>query len=193
MKTHTPRYSLPRGPLDDYRRDLVEKNLALASWWVEKTLPGIPRHVAEEARAAAVDGLIRAAQAFDPGRGFKFVTYATRWIRGKLQDWRLARKRRPETCYLSELGFDRDRDELGRCWLEEGRSDPDQGPRLDAQACRGLVSEREWFVVWNRYAMGRTLKQIGSDLGVTKERIRQVCLDAKRKLRGRMPGMVEAD
>lgn len=59
---------------------VVESNLRLISVVVK---PGSPNY--EDAWQNAVFGLARAAQKFDPAKGFKFSTYAMWWIRQSVQ------------------------------------------------------------------------------------------------------------
>ena len=54
------------------------------SLWVAKQLRDLGklrRQTVEEAEAAGMLGLLRAAELFDPGRGKAFSTYATYWVR----------------------------------------------------------------------------------------------------------------
>jgi RNA polymerase sigma factor (sigma-70 family) len=61
--------------------------------------------------------------------------------------------------------------------------------RMEMQAVRDLadgLDERERTVLWRHYGLGQapqTLSHIGSDLGVTAERIRQIENEALAKLR----------
>lgn len=65
-------------PLTDHERTIVEANTGLVSVVLRR------RHTrADEWDDSYQDGLlglIRAAQLFDPGRGFRFSTYADAWI-----------------------------------------------------------------------------------------------------------------
>lgn len=65
------------------RNRLVSANLR----WVATVIDRIPRprHVAlEDALQAGSIGLVRAAEKFDPARGYKFSTYSYLWIRQSL-------------------------------------------------------------------------------------------------------------
>jgi RNA polymerase sigma factor (sigma-70 family) len=65
------------------RSRIVSANLRLVALVVERTAR--PAHVAlEDALQAGCIGLIRAAEKFDPQRGYKFSTYSYLWIRQAL-------------------------------------------------------------------------------------------------------------
>ena len=65
------------------RNRIVAANLRLVALVVERTAR--PAHVAlEDALQAGSLGLIRAAEKFDPQRGYKFSTYSYLWIRQAL-------------------------------------------------------------------------------------------------------------
>lgn len=66
-------------PLTDDERATVEANLGLV--WRIVTLTRIPDLEADDAFQDGVLGLMRAAQLFDPSKGFAFSTYADAWIR----------------------------------------------------------------------------------------------------------------
>ena len=71
------------------RRGLRARNRMVAAnlRWVATVIDRIPRprHVSlEDALQAGSVGLIRAAEKFDPARGYKFSTYAYLWIRQSL-------------------------------------------------------------------------------------------------------------
>ena len=65
------------------RNRIVSANLRLVALVVERTAQ--PAHVAlEDALQAGCIGLLRAAEKFDPARGYKFSTYSYLWIRQAL-------------------------------------------------------------------------------------------------------------
>lgn len=69
------------------RDQLVESHLDYARKLASRLARRLPRHVdQEELESDACLGLLEAACAFDPARGVKFRTYATRRIVGKMLD-----------------------------------------------------------------------------------------------------------
>lgn len=65
--------------LTDEQRQRVSDNLGLVGWILRRR--NTPTDEWDDSFADGVLGLIRAAQMFDPERGFKFSTYAINWIR----------------------------------------------------------------------------------------------------------------
>jgi RNA polymerase sigma factor (sigma-70 family) len=71
--------------LTDEQRQMVEDNLGLIDIWIKR------QNATEsysDAFQAATLGLMRAVQKFDPTKGFKFSTYASRWIMVELSNER---------------------------------------------------------------------------------------------------------
>lgn len=67
------------------RNALVEANLGLVPWAVQRFTPTDDEHVFQDRKAAGYLGLIRAAELFDEDRGIAFSTYAVHWIRQAVQ------------------------------------------------------------------------------------------------------------
>lgn len=61
---------------------MIESNLRLAAWWASKYISS-PLPIADRTSAANV-GLIHAVEKFDYTLGYKFSTYASKWIRRDL-------------------------------------------------------------------------------------------------------------
>jgi RNA polymerase primary sigma factor len=105
-------------------------------------------------------GLIEAAHHFDHTRGTKFITYAIWWIRKSI---------------LKALSQHSAMVRIPNYQLKKVRL-----------ALRSL-SDQEQTVIINRFGLegGRvfTLKEIGEKLGVSRERVRQIENQAKRRLR----------
>jgi hypothetical protein len=77
-------------PLTDTERAMVEANLGLAGWAVNRWARHLPRshssrYCQEAAYQDAVLGLCRAVQKYDPTTGFTFATYASSWLRAAIQ------------------------------------------------------------------------------------------------------------
>lgn len=152
---------------------------------------------------AARVGLLQAADRFDPGRGLKFITYASYWINRNLQDEAarttlipLKRAGRRMTG-LHVLTPDR--------FLEisvTGASGEDSAPRIltdsrpdplahllrsDAEELLGRLPDRHAMVLRLRHGLGGedpvTLNAIGLGLGLSRERVRQIELQALTMLR----------
>lgn len=150
-------------------------------------------------------GLMRAAEKFDPERGFTFATYAVWWVRAQVRReaadrratvrtpcWRQAEiwsKREPLPAHAVSL--DSRMSEDGTTFLDL-TPHPGDDPELSAvRGQAGKISEkllsaldsRHQYVLRRRYLFGDTLLDVGKQLGVTRERARQIEVAALAKLR----------
>jgi len=129
--------------------------------------------------------LIRAVEKFDFARGFKFSTYATwaivnNFTRTMPDDKRWRNRFTTGHEELFEAAADHRSDE------HEYESDLCHNQDT-VQAMLGRLTDRERRVLVSRYGIGganeMTLEQLGKELGITKERVRQIQSRAQDKLR----------
>jgi RNA polymerase sigma factor (sigma-70 family) len=120
----------------------------------------------EELCSGAEDGLIEAALRFDPDMGFKFGSLAKPYVLGGLRSLFKQKKICRLTTPIEPIPE-----------TQEAPLDPQS---LDIDS----LEHREQRIVVGRIE-GKTLKEIGKELGISAERTRQVETDAHKKLRKR--------
>ena len=166
------------------KNEIVQANLRLV-------VSIAKRHVSasEDFFSLVSDGnmsLIRAVEKFDCSRGNKFSTYAS-WAIMK----NFARSIPDEFKHR-----DRFRTSLEEMFTSQEDDRSDQYEQESAQQAReqqitrilSRLDEREQKIIISRFGLDhreepRTLKEVGEDLGVTKERVRQIEARALNKLR----------
>jgi RNA polymerase primary sigma factor len=180
------------GDLDEIER-LQSEALAVKHRIVEMNLRLVVSVAKTRARAGydlsecVSDGnlaLIQAVDRFDFARGNRFSTYATwairnvlaenqrRFIRGRGHPFALCE----ESLTAPEPGVD-----------EHEREEAQNQRRSLVTRWLGRLEKRERRILVSRYGIGgaprQTLAQIGRELGITKERVRQLAARAHVKLR----------
>jgi RNA polymerase primary sigma factor len=141
-------------------------------------------------------GLLEAARRFDPDRNVKFITYAVWWIRQAISHALSGQMRAlavPDKLWrITAVGADvslSEHDVLDRTaesLVEDGLLH--QAVALRVRVALDELDAREREVVELRFGLDRdgevrTLQEVGALLHLTRERVRQIEADAKRKLR----------
>jgi RNA polymerase sigma factor (sigma-70 family) len=142
------------------------------------------RHSLEELVSEGDATLIRAIALFDPSRGYRFSTYATYAIRRQLARY----VNSPQHLHATPVDF-RDAPPISdhRRWTLPYEQAMEAGVAWLESALFEL-SPRERFIIrcrfgWGREFETRTLQEIADELGVSRERVRQLEVRAIKKLR----------
>lgn len=172
-------------PLDDLARQRVENNLLLAyrmAWsFARQHARDMP---IDELKAEALFGLTYAASLFDEEHKVPFAAYAFMVIRHQLtatvRSWRRAKRAGQ---YLGSLD--------GIICESKVLPSADVSTGLEAyEMCEKVrrVIPPQWYDVIHQYhAEGQTLDAIGQRLGVTRQRVRQVLVQARKRVRHYFP------
>ena len=149
-------------------------------------------------------GLIKAIQKFDPDKDVKFISYAVWWVRNAMQEF--IKKRQ------AYLAVEKEEDSLNSAVTEHRLTDEDDEYIIRAdvvlsneedEETRELhenqkrivdklltcLSDRERYIVERYYGIcgkEKNLEEIGKEIGITKERVRQIKISAINKLRSNM-------
>jgi RNA polymerase sigma factor (sigma-70 family) len=198
------------------RNELVERNMPL----VFRIAAGVRGDNSDAIQEGAM-GLLRAADMFDPDRGFRFTTYASRWIvafmmrgvdrdplvhvpahvkvlirRDERRDAAEGKPTEPEKVRAMKM---RARVAMSGAWSmsrrhddgdaigdavparESGTPEPDEIEAV--MHAVGRLAPREAEIIRRRIWGDETLKEIGLQLGITREYVQQIEARAFDKLR----------
>jgi RNA polymerase sigma factor (sigma-70 family) len=171
--------------------ETVQANLGLIGWQVRRMR--LPSDEAEEAFQDGLIGLLRAAEKFEPERGFKFSTYAIFWIRQAIDRGRserlganYRRSIRTNSTYEAPLSSDELRTTDGAT-LDMLLVDGDIGPEASATlvaAVRRLteacLDELDLDILRATY-LGDRLDDVAERHGVSRSTVRNRILRLRRR------------
>lgn len=143
-------------------------------------------------------GLFKAVDKFDPDKGYKFISYAVNWIKQSILE-ALNKKNSLKSTELPNETCDDVIDDKKDLTINDISLDDvyldlsDDERRREKDICdvakfllTGLTS-REKYIVCQYNGINekkpKTLEEIGNNLGITKERVRQINEKAMKKLR----------
>lgn len=165
----------------------------------------------DDLKAEAVIGLIRALDKYDPNHisGAQFWTYAIAWVKQQVQRfiwWRQAgpatisshllsnSQNKPKTYAVPIFSpIDNDNQESETAdqvafkalrYTESNETKSNESNQIDVvwATAQKTLTEKQVFVLRARYIHGRKLLDIGTEMGVSRERIRQIEKDAIERL-----------
>lgn len=173
-----------------YRQALALFHRPLAHWVLRRSFAALgPRRLGDLAGHAEF-ALVEATHRFDPARGTKFTTFAVRWIWGRLKS-ELAREAKHAGVrtfgVLEDLTGEENRFDPAApaepCGLEAADERARARRHLDVLMAAADLPARERVLLVRKYGRGETLAAIGPDLGLSRERVRQLAGRALRKVR----------
>jgi RNA polymerase sigma factor (sigma-70 family) len=166
------------------RNFIIESNLRLVTSRAKQfaRTTGLPL---DELISEGNIGLVQAVEHFDFARGTKLSTYATWAVTNKLLAF-MQKARRQSAHFVGEHGVSLDAFEGSQESTEDSLANAEVREKLTSFLSR--LKDRERAAVEYRFGLtengeARTLKELASEWGVTKQRAQQVCASAVNKLR----------
>lgn len=182
------------------RNELAEDNSRLIGYTMKRYFRRNPlarRHYPkDDAYADGFIGLLRAAELYDPSQGTAFSTYASYWImqsldRGWDRHWNIIHK----PVYLDEIPVQAstfyDFDAIVREVMAKETLSPERKEACDIVRAEIAKMHHRYAYVLLQQLRGKTNTEIGEELGISRERVRQLYLLARltidRRLREVFP------
>ena len=169
------------------RNHIVQANLRLVVALARKLTTSIDSM--SDLISEGMSPLIRSVELFDISLGNRFSTYATWAVRNQMIRW-LKRTRSQSEVQAGDMAYALESLPDRRPLVQA--SEETQQIRLAAvHQLLDLLSERERQIITARFALegqphGQSLAEIAEQMGLSKERVRQIALTSLEKLRGQM-------
>ena len=165
------------------RQRLITHNLRLVAHMTKKFYTA--EREQEELISIGTLGLMKAAASFDPKKGARFATYASRCIENEiLMHYRAKKKTNGEVFFDDPLEYDKDGNALtlldimpDDCDLEEQVAQSMQEKQL-YHFLQTRLSKREWTVIVYRYGLfgeqERTQREVAELLGISRSYVSRI-------------------
>ena len=147
-------------------------------------------------------GLVKAIQKFDPSKDVKFISYAVWWIRNAMQEFIKKRQAslniEKEEEVLNKPLFSKGIPDSEDEWIErrdvvlsdeedEEKRELHKNQRKVIDTLMSKLCGREKAIIEKYYGIygnkSKNLEELGKELGITKERVRQIKEQGLKKLR----------
>lgn len=187
---------MKRPPLTPEQQGWVEEHRWVAFAVANEFPNRLPWIAYEDVVGAGFEGLVRAAQTFDPARGNQFSTYAFWWAKAKIRRFLRGERGRGMAVPENRKEFKR----TGELVSSRGGEEWDQGAEVadfrraetdpalklwcspDYAEQRRCLDWRSRVLLYLRTVAAMTLEEVGECMGITRERVRQLEEEAARKL-----------
>lgn len=177
---------------DSARQELITHNLRLVAHITKKFYT--PEREQDELISIGSLGLMKAAASFQPEKGIRFATYASRCIENEiLMHYRAKKKTAGDVHFDDPLEYDKDGNALtlldvmsDNASLEDQVEQTIQEKQLH-HFLRTCLTQREWKVIVHRYGMfglpAQTQREVAEALQISRSYVSRIEKAALKKLR----------
>ena len=165
------------------RQQLITHNLRLVAHMTKKFCA--PDREQEELISIGTLGLIKAVSTFQPEKGARFATYASRCIENEiLMHYRAKKKTSGEIYFDDPLEYDKDGNALTLLDIMPDDCDPEASAVQSIQEkqlyhfLETRLDKREWEVIVHRYGLfgyaAQTQREVADTLGISRSYVSRI-------------------